>query len=298
MTAVNRLMDFYNVETYNFSSRKDYYSFSDYRRYVIGNVLNVIDKKTHKNPEEISLEEIVNYLSEDLVDINNSKSIENNVLELVAINLFNSLYEFNITTVANLDKNLYDLLSNTKLPKQIVIERFVLPRLILLFPIDNKENYFVVVFDYITNKDNEELLLSIVKLDKQRDLLSEKYQLYRFPLNEEIDASKLDKNPDLKIIYNFLLWQQSRLAEIIDSDEVIKPIIEKKGFGQNVIAKMYPRLIGDNYSYNTITNANIKRSMGSPRTHWRSGHWRKQPVGNKKEKQYRNIWIKPFLING
>lgn len=35
----------------------------------------------------------------------------------------------------------------------------------------------------------------------------------------------------------------------------------------------------------------------SPQTHWRSGHWRQQPIGKKDKPEYKTIWIEPTLIN-
>lgn len=67
-----------------------------------------------------------------------------------------------------------------------------------------------------------------------------------------------------------------------------------------------PNWIGKDYQ---IKNSSLPSSSSSsskmnlahrssPRTHWRRGHWRFQPYGNKEKPEYKNIWIEPTIISG
>jgi hypothetical protein len=60
---------------------------------------------------------------------------------------------------------------------------------------------------------------------------------------------------------------------------------------------IYPRWLGKEYRLNRSTEVSYS-SQGSPkRTHWRSGHWRKQRYGEK-NLQVKMIRIEPVLVNG
>ncbi len=74
----------------------------------------------------------------------------------------------------------------------------------------------------------------------------------------------------------------------------------KKNKGKKPIdaTPIAPLWIGKNYQLFQQTPTDFSVEKTSPRTHWRRGHWRKQPFGSRNNSQYKNIWIEPMIICG
>ncbi|MDJ0715758.1 MAG: hypothetical protein QNJ54_16255, partial [Prochloraceae cyanobacterium] len=86
-------------------------------------------------------------------------------------------------------------------------------------------------------------------------------------------------------------------------------IVVQSGFGTKGTGKgksdrlRNPVWIGKNFKIKRETNFKTIKNPGSSSskmTHWRRGHWRNQPIGkrDKREPEYKQIWIEPVLING
>lgn len=58
-------------------------------------------------------------------------------------------------------------------------------------------------------------------------------------------------------------------------------------------------IIGSNYhiKHNSFSDGNAAGTGTSKATHWRSGHWRNQPYGDKTNPKTKMIWLEPVLIN-
>lgn len=62
--------------------------------------------------------------------------------------------------------------------------------------------------------------------------------------------------------------------------------------------KLSPLWIGKDYQIKRQNSLSLQNNGTSKRTHWRSGHWRKQPYKSRQNPEYKNIWIEPTLISG
>jgi hypothetical protein len=92
----------------------------------------------------------------------------------------------------------------------------------------------------------------------------------------------------------FLFFQTQQNKEVT--------YVESKGFGQSKIKKSkqlslrsYIKLDVDNKT-RVIKRQSTTGKHESPITHWRRGHWRNQPCGEKLQDS-KIIWIQPTLIN-
>lgn len=74
---------------------------------------------------------------------------------------------------------------------------------------------------------------------------------------------------------------------------------KKKGFCQKFYQKIkQPRWIGKGHQIKKYNSNQSSSPTGLKlATHWRAGHFRQQPIGNKEKPDYKTIWIEPVLIN-
>lgn len=82
-----------------------------------------------------------------------------------------------------------------------------------------------------------------------------------------------------------------------DLISISRPADRAKGFAQlrkQENAPLFPRWLGKEY---VRPKASYSSGKGSPRSHWRRGHWRQQAIGAGR-KQRKVIWIEPTFIKG
>lgn len=95
-----------------------------------------------------------------------------------------------------------------------------------------------------------------------------------------------------------LLLAMNAVPELITKERIERPARIKHN--REVEALWQPNIIGENFRVvreypdrePESESTGIKKRM-----HWRKGHWRHQPVGQRELKQRKLIWLKPVLIN-
>ena len=112
-------------------------------------------------------------------------------------------------------------------------------------------------------------------------------------VDEVANEFTIESDPN---IINLLLFMQREqdAKEVIELDAPTR----KMGLSKNTKQIIVPRVIGEGYKPKIIRNYESTGTHASPRTHWRSGHWRQQPYGKKDDPKLKTIWLEPVLVNG
>lgn len=199
-----------------------------------------------------------------------------------------------------LDKNLFEMLLQTEIPKNTTISHLVCEGYLLLLPKEVAhwglllfaQTYDDLVFcDIVSDKNTvgslEVPLGHVITSDEVIQALDSPN------VNNE---NKIAEN-FTRFVSNFLLWQQSMHEKGEDVIEIDAPT-RKMGFGKKSKQIIIPRVIGEGYKPKVIRRYETTGTHASPRTHWRSGHWRQHMIGSRKNPEHKTIWIEPTLING
>jgi hypothetical protein len=212
--------------------------------------------------------------------------------------------------IAYIDQSLFETLAMTKPPKEYVVNNFFYPELFLVFPVKNNRNILFAYFA-VVNKTIQYYVYPHMGGDYKKQHyecghismgipVDEKYPIDIFSdaFNQDSYERQITGSEGGSFwISNFLLWQQSmhdKGEEII----LIDTPPQSKGFGKNSKQIIVPQVIGEGYKPKVIRDYNPIGTHASPRTHWRSGHWRQQPYGSREQPQYKTTWIEPVLVNG
>jgi hypothetical protein len=123
---------------------------------------------------------------------------------------------------------------------------------------------------------------------KQFNFSSESVEL---ATNVELELDFINKVKSL-LVQTFLYQQTYR------QEEVYTPLNVQttKHQAQSRIKPHSPIIIGKDYRIQRIREYSNGGTHASPRTHWRSGHWRNQPYGKRDNPQYKTIWLEPVLV--
>lgn len=211
--------------------------------------------------------------------------------------------------IAYIDSNLFETLTKTMPPKNYVINKFFCPELLLIFPVKNSQNILVSYFA-VANEQIEYFTYSYMGVDGGKQYFDCGHISLGIPVNEEYPINVYSDAYEIESyekqitgsehgcfwVSNFLLWQQSmhdKGEEIIELSEPTRQM----GFGKNSKQLIVPQVIGEGYKPKVIRNYETTGTHASPRTHWRSGHWRQHMVGSRKEPQHKTIWVEPVLVN-
>lgn len=194
--------------------------------------------------------------------------------------------------ISYLNNSLFDLFTKTKPPSRFVIDRVFVNKCLILLP---RPNTFTFLYLHVI--DNK--ISFTGKITKEDKIL-----ITYFTMGKSLDKSQYYCEEECKesnllclLASNFLLWQQSmhdKGEEVIELDAPTKTM----GFGKNSKQIIVPRVIGEGYKPKVIRNYEPQGTHASPRTHWRSGHWRQHMIGSRKEPQHKTIWVEPVLVNG
>ncbi len=264
-------------------------------------------KKGYKSLESLR-QDVLSHISKfrpDILDLSFSRFMEmaNYNLEIPGMEphareLVGGIYFFLLLQtrppIFYLDKDLMSMLSNTIPPDNITIDRIFLPSFLLLMPNNSLVNG---IFFRVDKENNADTLFSTMMISGRAPCsiavmkLGKSYSTYP----EQRDES--DVSAVTNMFNNFLLWQQSmhdKGEEIIELDAPTR----KMGFGKNTKQIIVPKVIGEGYKPKVIRNYEPTGTHASPRTHWRSGHWRQQPYGKKDDPKLKTIWLEPVLVNG
>ena len=216
--------------------------------------------------------------------------------------------------IAYIDSNLLDMLSRTMPPKNYTINNFFCPEVLILLPKDNNQNIVGVYFSVTENVLEYYIYPSATIADPTPPARGSEigYISLGLPVDEGLSYTAIDGNNNVidtpytldssidlcdNWIVNFLLWQQSEWDKNQDIVELDAPT-RKMGFGKNSKQIIVPKVIGEGYKPKIIRNYESTGTHASPRTHWRSGHWRQQPYGKKDDPKLKTIWLEPVLVNG
>ncbi len=206
-----------------------------------------------------------------------------------------------------LDRGFAEMLINTTPPKRFRVGHVAFPALLLLLPKPEYQQKIVLLMPN-AERNIAHITTFVPCVDTSEGSETQVPAMATFPLTGEEGRfgyqSFLEKvrrgEESVKIAalaVNFLLWQQSmhdKGEEIIELDAPTR----KMGFGKNTKQIIVPKVIGEGYKPKVIRNYEPTGTHASPRTHWRSGHWRQQPHGKKDDQKLKTIWLEPTLING
>lgn len=99
------------------------------------------------------------------------------------------------------------------------------------------------------------------------------------------------------LILQTLLLVQSR-PDLVEAEQVL-------GFGgkqqrkhQQPSALLHPRWIGKSYQMKRERSTESSGTHVSPRMHWRCGHYKRVPIGERSKGERKWVWIEPTLVNG
>lgn len=204
------------------------------------------------------------------------------ILELDFVAQFNK-------NIFYVDENLFRMLLETKLPARFNINRLFLSSFLLLLPKKNP----LGLQSFVLGQSIEQVLQAVSpRISPSRVLCHEEVNIV---LNDDYNGDDI-LEPHERFIFNFLLWQQSmhdKRQEVVKIDAPSKSM----GFGKNSKSIIVPQVIGEGYRPKVIQDYQPTGTHASPRTHWRSGHWRWQPFGKKENPDYKTIWVEPVLVN-
>lgn len=145
---------------------------------------------------------------------------------------------------------------------------------------------------------SQKTLLGHNKLDGQTDLaVGNVIDLsVSNPVQASDDQIKTGHSLITHLVYQTILYLQSYPEDGLQ--QAIAPATGV-GFGSSKLPKQQyrnRRWVGANYRPKHQTATPSDRTHASPITHWRRGHWRRQPHGPGRN-QSKMIWIQPMLID-
>lgn len=203
--------------------------------------------------------------------------------------------------VFTVDSILYEKLANTNCKSgSLIIDKPFAKQGILLLP--KQSEFSVVVFGltFLRSNPNAEIF-GISYLSNKvgfRGLSMIPANAVATKILSEWEDPKKNIVKDLNnLLTNIFLYQQS-IRTKDDSLIVESPRLTQKGFGKKAQKYINPICIGEGYKPKVIRNYDPVGTHASPRTHWRSGHWRQHMIGSRKNPQHKTIWVEPTLING
>lgn len=122
---------------------------------------------------------------------------------------------------------------------------------------------------------------------------------YRGMITAEINISEEDKFLQQvgSLVLQVLLILQTRP----DLVEEVTPLgfggTKKQGGRKDQEALLRPRWIGKTYRIRRESSTSAMDTHASPRTHWRRGHHKRVPVGERSKGERKWVWIEPTLVN-
>lgn len=198
-----------------------------------------------------------------------------------------------------LDSMLFQALTETDLPQSACISKAFAKHGIILFPKQNKaEIKYLAFFEtsrsiicFYFNEDG--VLWGALIQNLNSYVVSEVGEI---PANVPCSISV----KDLIIKQIFLYKSAYPSAELTYEQQARHGLIvpdKKRGVMGYNPKKLSPIIIGENYRIKR-ERVEATGTHASPQTHWRSGHWRQQPIGKRDNPEYKTIWIEPVLVNG
>lgn len=110
----------------------------------------------------------------------------------------------------------------------------------------------------------------------------------------------------ITLIVNAILYLTSQDSDVEEDfpDSYPKKLVTKaKSDNIKEAKRAESKLASQGYTKIKFVGRSVKKyfqhehSSSSVSSHWRRGHWRKQPFGSKEEGKTRPVWIKPTIVN-
>lgn len=291
ITGENRTLKQLLTEPYRVQKKDGYYSFDGFRSEVLASVANNAKPLLQKKAIDV-----LDKMAEGMENAYHHGDTDDANKLLGMISAISFLYNipYNFSKFFYIDKNLFDVFSETKPPKSITIDYIFFHSFIIFCPIGAKVKAIYCLKDH----HNEGLFYITPYVSCETGLAPLLTRALEIGKEIEFDSSIYDSHtPITNFVFSFLLWQQSihdKGDEVIELDAPTR----KMGFGKNSKQIIVPRVIGEGYKPKVVRNYEPTGTHASPRTHWRSGHWRQQPCGKKDDPKLKTIWLEPVLVNG
>lgn len=293
--STNKTLKQLLTEPFRVQQKQGYYSYELFRSSVLKLFLLIADG-TGVDLLNILAVDIIHRFYDRILSL-----MESNENELQEKTLRGSLFLLmylveNHKKIFFLDKGLCELLLETRLPASCNVSRLFCESCLVLLP---KNLDLGVGFFLIASAGERGFVVSCFPPKSSVPISLE------FGYGQSFDSSEFESDENVsipawkitKLLVNFLLWQQS----MYDKGEeaiILNAPTRQMSFGKNSKQIIVPQVIGEGYKPKVIRNYESQGTHASPRTHWRSGHWRQQPYGSKEEPKYKTLWIEPILVNG
>lgn len=172
---------------------------------------------------------------------------------------------------------------------------------LILFPLENIFNLQYLLFSRFATTKNPDQPLPVI--NGYAMFANGSYQSIILPMCNESEENKAKPpyeltplgNPSLpSLLLSIFLYESLKPSGY---DVAINSHVKKMGFGTQSKNILTPKIIGENYTQKRVYSHDSAGSHKSPCTHWRSGHWRQQAIGNRKKPEHKTIWIEPTLVN-
>ena len=236
--------------------------------------------------------------------------------DLFSIMIVNGLFQmskilFEHPPVFVLKNDLFEAFSCSRLPQTPVISHSFAKVGVIFFPLNNILSVDFAVFRavddnisvYCFRSDGKLAIMDFpigISLTELNDILispsTKEYQRWNEPKSLK-DGFRTLKDVIAQI---FLYKSAYPSAELTYEQQarhgLIVPDKRRGVMGYNT-KKLSPIIIGENYRIKR-ERVEATGTHASPQAHWRSGHWRQQPIGKRENPEYKTIWIEPVLVNG
>lgn len=221
--------------------------------------------------------------------------------------------------VYHVNKDLAESLSQTDIPLDIPVTHLFQRRGVVLFPTPEpgSGDVAMLIFSYSPEDD----LIDVLTVHSQVELKELDFEvsgktlprcIFLFrpgvslnALNGHTEGKRLRVTVDsyntvfsVNVVYNLFLYLQQQpqdFTEIPDHQTTART--RGLGFGTGEKRLQKPVMIGYNHRVKT-NNESLGGNHASPQSHWRRGHWRNQPYGDRQKPSFKPIWIEPTFING
>jgi hypothetical protein len=131
-----------------------------------------------------------------------------------------------------------------------------------------------------------------LSFDSEEIYINELIQYRGNNIDTATEKEFTDKVTDI-LVQTLLYLQLEPQTQLIEAT----PQGQKPG-NKSKKGKLPPKIIGDNYKIKRELTSDPTSKHKSLITHWRMGHYRMQPYGDRQNPQHKLIWIEPTLING
>ena len=234
-----------------------------------------------------------------------------------------------------LNKNLMNSFYQSDIPRNIKDFKITIPLGLIFFPLEEKNDFFkCILFSHdklnVNHcegcKERTEYLLKEYGFDAEKDgiqstqiirwIATEKdhtaegtFSFIVFDNGQTIicepsfeEGTSIDSKKSMlklhSVLIQILLYLQIKPEE---AKEILESAANPQLIGEGRNSRLTPTIIGKDYQIKRIkgdNSDNFSIEGAVKATHFRRGHYRYQPIGNRENPDHKLVWIEPVLVNG